>query len=285
MNMLPTTLYCQDLVIDLQAGWIQGRQDQARVGPVNLRVLTVLLASQGDLVTRARLFEDVWPNQEISDEALTRAISDIRSIFKRLSSNDLYIETVPKKGYRWIPRIDTDNPHPEGSGPEDYSAAFNERTKRGFPWMSLKWLLLLAATILGLLSFSVWSISAMLTRPSANLAILAPVSQSSQLADGYHEALLARFIDGPEVNVLAESAIKDFSGNVYPSLYHQYGTRWIVESQIRPLTEDVTVITSLVDARSGFVVYRQVNTHPQTSSWLSQEANGFYVDIASWLAH
>lgn len=283
MNMFPNTLYCADLVIDVQTGCIHGKQEQTRLGPVNMKVLCVLLASQGELVTRAQLFGEVWPNQEISDEALTRAVSDIRSVLKKLSSHDLYIETVPKKGYRWVPPFDAVNPNPESSNRGVDHSAQTERGETGFHWAGLKWLPLLAVVMLGVLSFSVWGVSALLARPSASLAILTPVSQSGPLADGYHEALLARFVYGPETSVLSQSAINDLSGSVYPLLYHQFGTRWIVESQIRSIAENVIVVTSLVDARSGFVVYRQMNTHSQTLNWVVQEADGFYTDIAPWL--
>lgn len=75
-----------------------------RLGPVNMKVLVVLLQHSGQVVSREQLFDDVWPNQVVSDDTLTRCISDLRSQLKRLSKNGTikYIETVPKRGYRWL---------------------------------------------------------------------------------------------------------------------------------------------------------------------------------------
>ena len=62
-------------------------------------VLCRLARSHGEVVTRATLLEDVWGKTYGADESLTRAISLLRKIFKA-DAERLYIETVPKRGYR-----------------------------------------------------------------------------------------------------------------------------------------------------------------------------------------
>src|SRR5690606_16906441 len=55
-----------------------------------------------EVITRAELFDAVWPNQTVSDDVLTRAVSVIRSQLTKLDPTTKFIETLPKRGYRWI---------------------------------------------------------------------------------------------------------------------------------------------------------------------------------------
>ncbi|NRA30014.1 MAG: winged helix-turn-helix domain-containing protein [Parvularculaceae bacterium] len=64
-------------------------------------VLCRLARHPGDLVTREVLLDDVWGRSYGADESLTRAVSILRKTFKS-DAERLYIETVPKKGYRLV---------------------------------------------------------------------------------------------------------------------------------------------------------------------------------------
>lgn len=55
---------------------VDGRDTGA--GPLTLKLLVVLCQSPGLLVTRTRLFDEVWPRQAVSDEALTKLIARLR---------------------------------------------------------------------------------------------------------------------------------------------------------------------------------------------------------------
>lgn len=62
-------------------------------------VLCRLARERGEVVSRETLLDDVWGKSYGADESLTRAISILRKIFRQ-DNERLYIETVPKKGYR-----------------------------------------------------------------------------------------------------------------------------------------------------------------------------------------
>src|SRR5690606_4938633 len=94
---------CAGLRLDLKLGRVTGVAGAGqRLSPVNLKLLKYLLRHQGEVITRAELFDAVWPNQTVSDDVLTRAISDIRSQLTKLDPATKFIETLPKRGYRWI---------------------------------------------------------------------------------------------------------------------------------------------------------------------------------------
>jgi DNA-binding winged helix-turn-helix (wHTH) protein len=110
----PPEYQCGDLRICPSLGTITSASGASvRLGPVNMRVLEALLAGAGDVVSRSDLFKAVWKNQVVSDDALTRCIADIRAELRTFSGQDNWIETLPKRGYRWL--IETDLRETSGS--------------------------------------------------------------------------------------------------------------------------------------------------------------------------
>ena len=67
-----------------------------------MTLLVYLAQNQGSVVSREQLEADVWKGRVISYDALTSCITRLRKVLGDDSRNPLYIETVPKKGYRLI---------------------------------------------------------------------------------------------------------------------------------------------------------------------------------------
>ncbi|MGI9286777.1 MAG: winged helix-turn-helix domain-containing protein [Pseudomonadales bacterium] len=69
------------------------------VEPKVMDVLLCLARNAGEVVTRDQLLEQVWANLVVTDEVLTRCISELRTALGDTSRERLYIRTVPKRGY------------------------------------------------------------------------------------------------------------------------------------------------------------------------------------------
>ncbi|GAB5536407.1 MAG: hypothetical protein Rubg2KO_26560 [Rubricoccaceae bacterium] len=70
--------------------------------PKVMGVLCTLALRAGDPVTRQELFEAVWPDTIVTDDVLTRCISELRKLFGDQARDAHVIETVPRVGYRLI---------------------------------------------------------------------------------------------------------------------------------------------------------------------------------------
>lgn len=68
------------------------------VEPRVMRVLAVLAQTPGEVVTRAALFDAVWADTVVGDEALTRAVSELRKALGAEASGA--VETIRGTGYR-----------------------------------------------------------------------------------------------------------------------------------------------------------------------------------------
>ncbi|HXX49592.1 MAG TPA: AAA family ATPase [Myxococcota bacterium] len=76
-------------------------------GPVavthkSLLVLQLLLARAGELVSKEELVAAVWPRTAISDAALARRVYELRTALGDDASSPTYIETVHRRGFRFI---------------------------------------------------------------------------------------------------------------------------------------------------------------------------------------
>lgn len=63
--------------------------------------LLVLVENSGRLVEKEKFFEEVWPGTAVEDGSLTVSISNLRKALGRDERGRQYIETVPRRGYRF----------------------------------------------------------------------------------------------------------------------------------------------------------------------------------------
>ena len=73
-----------------------------RLEPKIMQVLLALADSPGDVVSKEQIFHRVWPDTFVSDEVLTRSISELRKAFEDNPRESTYIQTIPKAGYRLV---------------------------------------------------------------------------------------------------------------------------------------------------------------------------------------
>ena len=68
--------------------------------PRVLQVLICLVDADGGVVTRQRLFDQVWGGAPVGDDSIDRAIAKLRRALDAVAPGALAIETIPRTGYR-----------------------------------------------------------------------------------------------------------------------------------------------------------------------------------------
>jgi DNA-binding winged helix-turn-helix (wHTH) protein len=71
-----------------------------------LDLLAYLVARPGQLVTRDDLFRDLWPGVAVTDNALTQLMSDLRRTLEDGRTPPRYVETVARRGYRFVAPVE-----------------------------------------------------------------------------------------------------------------------------------------------------------------------------------
>lgn len=75
-----------------------------------MEVLVCLTEHAGEVVSRDMLYERVWPDTVVTDQAITNCISELRHHLGDDRKTNRFIETVPKRGYRLIAPVETPGP-------------------------------------------------------------------------------------------------------------------------------------------------------------------------------
>ncbi|UZK65650.1 winged helix-turn-helix domain-containing protein [Sphingomonas sp. M1-B02] len=91
--------------------------ERVAVNPRYFDALVLLVRNAGGLVDKDRFFDEVWRGMTVGDEALTQCIKSLRKALGDLHSDPLYIETVPKRGYRFIAEVSPRAPAPVTTTP------------------------------------------------------------------------------------------------------------------------------------------------------------------------
>jgi TolB-like protein/DNA-binding winged helix-turn-helix (wHTH) protein/Tfp pilus assembly protein PilF len=90
--------------VSLQSGEVRKAGMRIRVQQQPMKLLEILLEHPREVVTREELRSRVWPNESFGDfdQALNIAIGKLRSALGDSAENPRFIETLPKRGYRFI---------------------------------------------------------------------------------------------------------------------------------------------------------------------------------------
>jgi TolB-like protein/DNA-binding winged helix-turn-helix (wHTH) protein/Flp pilus assembly protein TadD len=90
--------------VSLQSGEVRKSGLRIRVQQQPIKLLKVLLERPGEVVTREELRSRVWPDESFGDfdQALNIAVGKLRSALGDSAENPRFIETLPKRGYRFI---------------------------------------------------------------------------------------------------------------------------------------------------------------------------------------
>src|ERR1700759_1156178 len=93
--------------VSFQSGEVRKAGMRIRVQQQPMKLLEILLEHPREVVTREELRSRVWPNESFGDfdQALNIAIGKLRSALGDSAENPRFIETLPKRGYRFIAEV------------------------------------------------------------------------------------------------------------------------------------------------------------------------------------
>lgn len=94
--------------LDLKAGELRVNHRIVRLQDKPFQILVLLLENSGDVVTRGEIRKKLWPEDTIVeiDHGIGTAIKKLRQALGDNPAKPRYIETLARKGYRWIARVD-----------------------------------------------------------------------------------------------------------------------------------------------------------------------------------
>jgi DNA-binding winged helix-turn-helix (wHTH) protein len=91
--------------VDLRTFLLTRDGAEVPLSPRLAQVLACLADARGELVTREVLMDRFWPDLNVTDNTLTRAVADIRKALDDDPTHPVYIQTMARRGYRFVAAV------------------------------------------------------------------------------------------------------------------------------------------------------------------------------------
>src|ERR1700726_1515099 len=100
-----------DFEVDIRSGELRKAGVRQKFGGQPFQVLNILLLRPGDVVTREELQKRLWPDTFVDvDHNLNTAINKIREVLGDSAESPRFVETLPRRGYRFVAPVEGATP-------------------------------------------------------------------------------------------------------------------------------------------------------------------------------
>jgi TolB-like protein/DNA-binding winged helix-turn-helix (wHTH) protein/Flp pilus assembly protein TadD len=267
--------------LDLSHGELRKRGVRVRLQEQPFQVLAMLLENQGQVVTREDLQKRVWSTDTFVDfdHGLNKTISKIREVLGDSAESPRFVETVARRGYRFLaevkiveavsagsPEIPTEPAPalvPETSGRPDVAEEI-AAPKGVLP--SLAWKFSAVAVLLLIASLAAWWFRSR-NRPSPvirSLAVLPLESLSSDtsqdyFADGMTDELISYLGQISQLRVISRTSVMAYkhARKPLPQIARDLNVEAVVEGTVLQSADRVRITAQLIDASSDRHLWSQ----------------------------
>ena len=108
----PQRITFDNFQVDLRSGEIRKYGARIRLQAQPFQLLVLLLENAGDVVSREEICRELWSLDTFVDfeHSLAAAVNKIREALSDSADDPRYIETLPKRGYRFIGKVESEPP-------------------------------------------------------------------------------------------------------------------------------------------------------------------------------
>lgn len=200
-------------------GGLMSGSREVRLTPKALALLSFLAERPGEVVTKEELFGAVWPNTTVGDAALVTCIQELRKALRDDARQPRYIETLHRRGYRFI-------------GEKTASGSWTRTTGAEAPALPLP------------------------DRPSIAVLPFNNMSEDSDqdyFADGISEDLITGLARIRWLFVIARNSTFVYKGRAVDvkQVARELGVRYVLEGSVRRTGKRVRISAQLIDATTG----------------------------------
>lgn len=263
--------------VDLKACELRKHGFRIKLAEQPFQVLAFLLERPGEIVTREELRDRLWPGDTFVDfdHGLNNAVMRVREVLLDSSEHPRYVETVPRRGYRFVaPVEETSVPPPvpatielEGGSTSPASSASNPALAHtisehpGVPrWLTSRLAAAIAVVVVGLAAFLVFTIHARnLATKQANAMrstslVVLPLENLSgdkdqdYFADGMTDELIANLAKIRSLHVISRSTAMTYKGTRKPlsEIARELNVDAVVEGTVMRVGSRVRITAELV---------------------------------------
>lgn len=279
-----TTVRFARFELNLQTGELRQDGVAIRLQPQPTLILTLLASRPGSLVTREEIQQRIWGTETFIDfdTGLNSAIRQIRHALKDDTEAPRFIETVPRRGYRFLAPIEKIENN--GTAPAVQPLLTPDRsdvpaTKPRMWWRS-RWILAGGGVALvALLVVAIW-LAMFRAHGEAidSVAVLPFINASNDLdteylSDGITETLIRQLSQIPRLRVMARSTVFRYKGSkIDPQkVGRDLNVRTVLTGRVLQRGETLTISMELMDVRDGSQLWGRQYNRKLTDTLAMQE--------------
>lgn len=248
--------------VDLRAGELRKHGVKLRLQEQPFRILAMLLERPGETVTREELRNRLWPAETFVDfdHGLNKAVNRIRDALGDSATNPRFVETVARRGYRFIADVAVVEGAP-GAGREapagevvraDDAPPSPVGGRRRYPWTIGGVALALAAIAVA------WTLQSRAPQPGPirSLAVLPLENLSGDdsqeyFADGMTDELIATLGQISALRVISRTSVMPYkrARKPLPQIAHELNVDAVIEGTVLRSGDQVRITAQLIEAR------------------------------------
>ncbi len=252
------TLRFDGYELDVRAGELRKHGVRLRLRGQPLQVLEILLERPGEVVTREELQTRIWTGNAFGDfdHNLHNAVARIREVLADSPENPRYIETLPRRGYRYVgpiqdfqkPQLATETVDQTA---QPVSLIAPPKRKRSLV------LFLCALLALGLAAISMWLHAKAGVAPIRSIAVLPLKNLSGDpseefFVDGMTDQLITDLAKIGSLRVISGTSVMQYKGakKGLPDIARELNVDAIVEGSAIRSGQRVRITAQLIQART-----------------------------------
>jgi DNA-binding winged helix-turn-helix (wHTH) protein/TolB-like protein len=231
--------------------------------------LTLLVKNSGRIVTKEEFLQELWPDSFVEEGSLTVNISHLRKALGEGQDGRKFIETIPRRGYRFIAPVqelnDFKTPVLNNDKVTSVSTTGTVRTSRKFIILSIPLLILIflamtygrwLSAYLGAFNSTVNPPRRMAVLPLINLK---PDSEDKYLSFSLADAITSRLGNNRDLSVQASSSVHKYS-NQSPDpqvVARELKVDMILTGTYLKEGDDLRITTQMVDGKTGNIIWQE----------------------------
>ena len=257
------------LELDLKAGELRKRGVKVKLQDQPFQVLAILIEHAGEVVTKEELRKRIWPSDTFVDfdHGLHSAITRLREALGDSAENPRFIETRPRRGYRFIAPIKEPEEAAESGRQATNSRVSAEHLRKSA--VSLVIGLLTGTTLLALvLGFDVAGVRRWLrslSNPTIHSLAVLPLQNLSgdpaqdYFADGMTDALISNLSQISALQVISRTSVMHYKGTKasLPQIAHELNVGGIVEGSVERSGNRIRVTAQLIHAATDQLLWSE----------------------------
>lgn len=261
--------------VDLASAELRKHGLKVKLQTQPFQILALLLERPGEVVTREQIRQRLWPDDVFVDfdQGLNKAVNKLREALSDSAENPRFIETIPRRGYRFLAPVTQAGTPAAAAAPLPPPAATPAAARPA----TRRWLVVLAAVAVTVTAgYLAWR---HFLRPSVSSLAVLPLANGSHaadldyLGDGLTESIINNLSQLPALRVMGRNTVFHYKGReVDPrAAGRELGVSAVLTGRVTQEANQLVISVELTDVSDGTQIWGQRYTHAPSDLLTVQE--------------